>query len=97
MLTRLAPTLPHIPHLLTRLRTLSALHTSAAEFQNTLEGLEEDQKKTRDSLLDLDKALESVEASLDENRGVVKSNVGALEERVEGLLMRIDELSKGDS
>jgi nuclear migration protein JNM1 len=80
--------------LLIRLRTLSALHTSAAEFQNTLEGLEEEQKKTRDSLLELDKALESVETSLDENRGVVKSNVGALEERVEALLRRIDELSK---
>jgi len=93
LLTRLAPTLPHIPHLLTRLRTLSALHISAAEFQSTLEGLEAEQKKTRDSLLEISNALEGVEKSLEENKGVVKGNVGALEERVEGLLRRIDDTS----
>jgi nuclear migration protein JNM1 len=61
-----------------------------------LEGLEEEQKKTRDSLMDLSKALEAVETSLDGNRDVVKGNVKALEERVEGLLSRLDEIGKGE-
>ena len=38
VLTRLAPLLPHIPRVLARLRTLSALHTSAAGFERPLEG-----------------------------------------------------------
>ncbi|KDQ57732.1 hypothetical protein JAAARDRAFT_47592 [Jaapia argillacea MUCL 33604] len=92
LLTRLAPTLPHIPHILTRLRTLSALHTSASEFQNTLEDLEEDQKKVREALEELGKAVGTVEKSLDENRGLVKGNVTGLEERVDGLLQRLEEL-----
>ena len=68
ILTRLAPLLPHIPHILTRLRTLSALHTSAAGFQKTLEGLEEEQRRTRAALEDLQKAVEGVEKSLGTTR-----------------------------
>ncbi|TFK54017.1 hypothetical protein OE88DRAFT_1805838 [Heliocybe sulcata] len=94
LLTRLAPNLPHIPHILTRLRTLSALHTSAAEFQSTLESLEEDQKKVREALEDLSKAVTTVEKSLEDNRGTVKGNVKGLEDRVEGLVRRLEELSR---
>ncbi|EPQ57687.1 hypothetical protein GLOTRDRAFT_127917 [Gloeophyllum trabeum ATCC 11539] len=94
LLTRLAPNLPHIPHILTRLRTLSALHTSAAEFQSTLESLEEDQRKVREALEDLSKAVTTVEKSLEENRGTVKGNVQGLEDRVEGLVSRLEELSR---
>ena len=94
LLTRLAPLVPHIPHILTRLRTLSTLHSSAVEFQNTIEDLEEEQKKIRSTLLQLQEVVHTVETSLDENREVVKNNVRGLEERVYGLLGRLEELGR---
>ncbi|EIW63439.1 uncharacterized protein TRAVEDRAFT_161761 [Trametes versicolor FP-101664 SS1] len=92
VLSRLAPLLPHIPHILTRLRTLSALHTSAAGFQKTLEGLEEEQRRTRGALEELQRAVEGVEKSLTENETLVRGNVRELEERIEGVGRRMDDL-----
>jgi nuclear migration protein JNM1 len=96
LVTRLAPSLPHIPHLLNRLRTLSALHASAAELDGTLDALEKEQKATRSTLAELSTAIESVERSLEDNRGVVKGNVESLEGRVEELMRRINDLKSGD-
>lgn len=45
LLSRLGPTLPQIPHILARLRTLASLHASAADFQVTMDGLEDEQRK----------------------------------------------------
>jgi nuclear migration protein JNM1 len=59
-----------------------------------LEGLEEEQRKMREALEQLDGAVKTVEASLDENQGLVKGNVGGLDERVEGLLRRLEELGR---
>ena len=95
VLTRLAPLLPHIPHILTRLRTLSALHTSAAGFQKTLEGLEEEQRRVHGALEDLQKAVEGVENSLAENEKLVKGNVRELEDRIDGLGRRVDDIKVG--
>ena len=95
VLTRLAPLLPHIPHVLARLRTLSALHTSAAGFERTLEGLEEEQKRVRAALEDLGRAVEGVEKSLADNEGVVKGNVRGLEERIDGLGRRVEDIKVG--
>ncbi|KAI0793983.1 hypothetical protein C8Q74DRAFT_1314911 [Fomes fomentarius] len=92
ILTRLAPLLPHIPHILTRLRTLSALHTSAAGFQKTLEGLEEEQRRVRAALEDLQRAVEGVEKSLQENENLVKGNVRELEDRIDGLGRRVEDI-----
>ena len=94
LLTRLGPSLPQIPHILTRLRTLSTLHTSAAEFQSALESLEEEQRKMRETLTELDDAVKTVESSLDANQSVVKGNVSGLEDRVDGLLRRLEGLSR---
>ncbi|KAG5335873.1 hypothetical protein C0989_012676 [Termitomyces sp. Mn162] len=94
ILSRLGPALPQIPHILTRLRTLATLHTSAAEFQETLEGLEEEQRKMHEGLRELDGAVSRVEKSLEENRGVVRGNVSGLEGRVDSLLSRVEELSR---
>jgi len=92
ILTRLAPLLPHIPHILTRLRTLSALHTSAASFQSTLESLEEEQKRGRGALEELLRAVDGVEKSLEENESVVKKNVADLEDRIEEVGRRVEDL-----
>jgi nuclear migration protein JNM1 len=94
LLSRLGPLIPHIPHILARLRTLSALHSSATQFQTNLEDLEEEQRKMHNSLLDLEAALTTVEKSLDENREVVKNNVAGLETRVNGLLERLEDLQR---
>ncbi|KAG1865852.1 hypothetical protein DFJ58DRAFT_770518 [Suillus subalutaceus] len=94
LLTRLAPSLPHIPHILTRLRTLSALHASAGEFQATMVALEEEQRKTRDALEALKIAIGDVEVSLEANKGTVAGNVQGLEDRVDRVLTRLEELSK---
>ncbi|KIJ67544.1 hypothetical protein HYDPIDRAFT_174002 [Hydnomerulius pinastri MD-312] len=93
LLSRLAPSLPHIPHILTRLRTLSALHGSAAEFQGTMASLEEEQRRTKEALEALKGAVTDVEGSLEANRSTVASNVSSLEERVEKVLSRLEELS----
>ncbi|KAJ7733110.1 Dynamitin-domain-containing protein [Mycena olivaceomarginata] len=97
LLSRLGPSLPHIPHILARLRTLSALHTSAAQFESTLEGLEEDHRKMREGLGELDNAVKTIEKSLEENRDVVKGNVGGLEGRIDILLQRVDEVGRRSS
>ncbi|KIM69007.1 hypothetical protein SCLCIDRAFT_1208422 [Scleroderma citrinum Foug A] len=94
LISRLAPSLPQIPHILTRLRTLSALHGSAAEFQSTIASLEEEQKRTREALETLKAAVENVESSLDANRSTVAGNVSNLEERVDHVLDRLEGLSK---
>ena len=94
LLSRLGPLIPHIPNILTRLRTLSALHSSATQFQTDLEDLEEEQRKMHNSLLELEAALTTVEQSLDENREVVRNNVAGLEKRVNGLLERLEDLQR---
>jgi len=97
LISRLGPLLPHIPHILTRLRALSALHSSSTEFQTTLEDLEEEQKKKHNALLELEKTVQTVESSLNENREVVKNNVSGLEERVDSLLGRLEDLHREGS
>ncbi|KAG8213793.1 amino acid permease-domain-containing protein [Butyriboletus roseoflavus] len=94
LLSRLAPSLPHIPHILTRLRTLSALHGSAAEFQSAVTALEEEQRRTREALEALNGAVANVEGSLEANRTTVAGNVSSLEDRVERVLNRLEEVTK---
>ncbi|KIL68934.1 hypothetical protein M378DRAFT_158085 [Amanita muscaria Koide BX008] len=94
ILSRLNPFLSQIPHILTRLRTLSALHGAASEFQGTLAGLEAEGARTRDSLQELQHALDQVEASISENRDVVKDNVTGLEKRIDELMRRLDSVTQ---
>lgn len=51
---------------------------------------------TRSMLTELSSAIEGVERSLEDNRGVVKGNVESLEGRVETLMKRISEVKGGD-
>lgn len=94
ILSRLGPALPQIPHILTRLRTLSTLHTSATDFQATLNELEQEQQKAHDALMVLNDAVRSVEKSLEDNRILVKNNVTGLEGRVDMLSQRLEELGR---
>jgi nuclear migration protein JNM1 len=58
--------------------------------------LEKEQKATRNTLTELSTAIEGVEKSLGENRGVVRDNVESLEGRVQELMNRINDLKGGD-
>ncbi|KAJ3539268.1 hypothetical protein NMY22_g4817 [Coprinellus aureogranulatus] len=94
IVNRIAPSLPHVPHILSHLRTLSALHSAAGEFQSSLKDLEQEQGKIHNNLVQLQAAVETVEKSLDENRAVVKDNVSGLDGRVNELLKRLDDLKR---
>lgn len=94
ILHRLNPALPQIPHILTRLRTLSTLHTSAGEFRKDMESLEDEQAQIKESLDELESAVETVEKSLEDNRKIVGGNVEGLEKRVDDLSRRLDELER---
>ncbi|KAG6906219.1 hypothetical protein DXG01_015158 [Tephrocybe rancida] len=94
LLTSLSPALPQIPHILARLRTLAALHTSAADFHSALQSLEAEQHATHDALKELESAVARVESSLGDNREVVRGNVRGLESRVDKLLGRLEELGR---
>ena len=61
-----------------------------------MDGMEKEQKGTRSMLTELSTAIESVEKSLEDNRGVVRGNVESLEGRVEELMRRINGLKGGD-
>ena len=58
-----------------------------------LDGLEEDQRRVKDLLGELERAVGSVEGSLKENGDVVKKNVASLEDRISQLTERLDKLS----
>ena len=94
ILTRLSPHLPTLPHILARLRTLSALHTSASAFEATLKDLEDEQKKVRVGLGELTSAVERVEKTLGENEATTAQNVQGLEQRIDSLVQRLEALPK---
>ncbi len=89
ILHRLSPLLPTIPHLLQRLRTLSALHTSASNFSANISMLEEEQKRVHTNLGELTEAVKAVEASIGENASRVDGNLKSMEARVDELMARL--------
>jgi len=94
ILQRLAPHLPSIPHILTRLRTLSSLHAAAAEFQRTLSAIESEQANQRSGMDELLRAIEMLEDSVNENGEVARRNVEGIEGRIVGLEQRLQVLKE---
>jgi nuclear migration protein JNM1 len=93
LLQRLAPHITTIPAVLARLRTLSALHASAAGFGDAVSGLEEDQRRLRAGLAELEEAVEGLEGSISDNSGTITRNVEGLEARIASLEERLAGLS----
>ncbi|CAE6473121.1 unnamed protein product [Rhizoctonia solani] len=93
LLQRLAPHITTIPAVLARLRTLSALHASAAGFGDAVSGLEEDQRRLRAGLADLEEAVKGLEDSITDNSGTITRNVEGLEARIASLEERLAGLS----
>jgi len=88
-MSRLDPLLPTIPPLLLRLRSLSALHASASTFASRLKEAEEREKAMEAGLEELERAVERMESSLHENKGVVTSNFQALDTRLREVARRL--------
>jgi len=76
---------------------LSTLHSSATNFQAILNELEKEQQKTHDVLTVLNDAVRAVEKSLGENHDLVKNNVANLEERLDVLSQRLEDLGRSQS
>jgi nuclear migration protein JNM1 len=95
-LNRLAPHLPQIPLILARLRTLSALHSSATSFDASMATLERDQTQLGRDLEDLTRAVEGMENSIQANETLVKQNVSGLEKRVDDIVKRLGTLEVTD-
>jgi len=56
--------------------------------------LEEERRRTREALEALNGAVADVEASLEANRSKVAGNVSSLEDKVEKVLNRLEEVAK---
>ncbi|KAH9819561.1 hypothetical protein DFH28DRAFT_28575 [Melampsora americana] len=92
LLPRLDPLLPLVPHLLIRLRSLSDLHSNAQEFSTNLNELEGSSMKVERRLKELDEILNRVELSIQENESLVKNNLTLVEDRIDGLVGKLDSL-----
>ena len=92
LLPRIDPLLPLTPRLLTRLRSLSTLHSSAQDFSSSLSSLQEKVTSLGESGLEMRGTLERLELSLKENEELVKGNLGGLEERIRAVGERLGRL-----
>lgn len=90
--SRLQPLLPLAPALLQRLRSLSQLHSSAANFASTLDEVDASQKDVEAHLGQMVEALKEVSQSLTENEQRTKANLDVVMQRMEQLDKRIAEL-----
>lgn len=92
LLPRIDPLLPLVPHLLSRLQSLSALHASSLGFSDSLASIRETVGRGERRYDGLEEVLVGVEASLKENEETVKGNLEVVEARVKGLLERLEKL-----
>lgn len=93
LLPRIDPLLPLAPRLVTRLRSLSDLHASAASFGETLSELKRQVRDLDEGELGLREVVQGLERSFEENEARVKGNLEAMDQRVEEVLKRLDRLS----
>lgn len=93
LLPRLDPLLPLTPRLLSRLRSLATLHSSAANFGETLNGLKDEINRLSEGEKGLKEVLEGLEGNLKENEVKVKGNLEGLEGRLKSLVERLDRLN----
>ncbi|KAJ8294192.1 Dynactin subunit 2 [Rhodotorula toruloides] len=93
LLPRLDPLIPLAPRLLSRLRSLSALHESATTFSTTLSSLKSEVEHLGDGEKGLKEVLSGLETSFTENEERFKGNLEAFEERMSEVVKRLDALA----
>lgn len=92
LLPRIDPLLPLTPKLLTRLRSLANVHSVAATFADTLAVLKAETERLGEGEKDLQEMLAGLEGSMAGNETKVKGNLDALDERIAGLVARLDRI-----
>ncbi|KNZ47591.1 hypothetical protein VP01_629g6 [Puccinia sorghi] len=90
LLPRLDPLLPLVPHLLSRLRSLAELHTSADQFRHHLDLSVAELKNLNGRNSQLTQLLNLLQNNLSANEGVIKNNLALVEQRIENLLQSVD-------
>jgi nuclear migration protein JNM1 len=93
LLPRIDPLIPLTPHLLTRLRSLSTLHSSSSSFHKDLQDTQENLEGLKRSEEFLKELLGGLEQSLKSNRQVVKNNLESIQGRIDAVMQRLDKLS----
>lgn len=93
LLPRLDPLIPLAPRLLSRLRSLSALHESATTFSTTLSSLKSEVDRLGDGEKGLKEVLDGLETSFTENEERFKGNLEAFEKRMSEVVKRLDALA----
>ena len=77
---------PALPELLSRLRSLHALHEQSVLWVNRLTAVESEQASIADALKSDREALNLLEASLAQNMAQFSANIGVMERRISALL-----------
>lgn len=86
---------PLLPVVLERLRTLSVIHTGAAQAKGLVDDLEARQREMKDEVDKWREAVEHVEKGMAELEGVMKENVEVLGGRVRDVQGRVERLAQG--
>ncbi|KNE72230.1 hypothetical protein AMAG_16713 [Allomyces macrogynus ATCC 38327] len=92
LVDKMDPLVPVVPRVLARLQALHTLHAEAGMFADGLRRLVADQARTDRAVRDLSDAVARLEKAAVANADTVAANVAALEERVDGLVRRIEAL-----
>ncbi|KAJ9474737.1 hypothetical protein PHBOTO_004634 [Pseudozyma hubeiensis] len=92
--TRLEPLLPIVPSVLTRLQTLSELHSSASHFASTLQELEEANEDRQHQDEQVDALLQKMEVNMEQNRKTVEANLSSLQSRIEDVAGRLEKVKR---
>ena len=92
LLPRIEPLIPLTPYILTRLRSLSALHTSSSNFSSDLQDAEKAIDSLKQSEVFMRDLLSGLQDSLQSNRQVVKQNAETLSKRIDMLVERMSRL-----
>jgi len=81
-----------ITPLLTRLKTLQALHTEASQFSESIQMFSEQQASIKNQIKDLHDIMKNLSESLEVNKTIVENNIDSISKRIDQLMDRVKEL-----
>jgi len=81
-----------ISPLLTRLKTLQALHTEASQFSESVQMFSEQQNSIKNQIKDLHDMMSNLSESLEVNKTIIENNIDSISKRVDQLMDRVKEL-----
>ncbi|ORX57764.1 hypothetical protein BCR36DRAFT_580336 [Piromyces finnis] len=81
-----------ITPLLTRLKTLQALHTEASQFSDSIQMFSEQQASIKNQIKDLNDMMSNLSESLEVNKTIIENNIDSISSRIDQLMDRVKEL-----